>query len=438
MSGTELTGIIEQLKAVDITKLFFTDLNGRLKTLSVNPQDIEAILDKGIGIDGSSIAGLATVDNSDRILKPVMQSFRLVDFGDLKVGFFVGKIFNQDGSRSEVDPRYALERAVANAAKDFQLKFMLGPEHEFFLLNGDEFNGEIHTDKLDYFGSSATDIGDRVRQEIVNVLAKCGVKYEKTHHEVTESQHEINLEPGDPLSIADRCILFEFVTKEVASRYDLHATFMSKPFTGCNRNAFHIHISLTDMNGENLCYAENGEHQLSSLLMNFIGGVTKHAREASIVLASTVNSYKAYVLDKEAPLIRGWGLRNRSSMVRIPHALSPAATRMELRCPDATGNVYLQFAILIFMGLAGIANKEDAGPPDVGSTYKKESQIMVFDPRFLPRDFYPALMEAENSSFMAESLGSELFANYMKIKIAEWEEHRTTITDFEHKKYLHI
>lgn len=438
MSDTELAGIIEQLKVVDITKLFFTDLNGRFKTLSVNPQDIEAILDKGIGIDGSSIAGLATVDNSDRIIKPVLQSFRLVDFGDLKVGFFVGKIFNQDGSRSEVDPRYALERAVDNAAKDFQLKFMMGPEHEFFLLNGDEFNSEIHTDKLDYFGSSASDTGELVRQEIVNVLAKCGIKYEKTHHEVTASQHEINLEPGDPLSIADRCILFEYVTKEVASRYDMHATFMSKPFTGCNRNAFHIHISMTDMNGVNLCYAENAEHQLSSLLMNFIGGITKHAREASIVLASTVNSYKAYVLNKEAPLIRGWGLRNRSSMVRIPHALCPSATRMELRCPDATGNVYLQFAILIFMGLAGIANKEDAGPPDVGSTYKDENQTMVLDPRFLPRDFYPALMEAENSSFMSESLGSELFANYMKIKIAEWEEYRTTITDFEHKKYLHI
>ncbi len=438
MNGTELPDIIEQLKEVDTTKLFFTDLHGRLKHLSVNPHDIESTLQNGVGFDGSSIAGLATVDNSDRILKPVMESFRLVDFGDRKVGFFVGQIFNHDGSRSESDPRYALERSIDSAAKDFQLMFIMGPEHEFFLLNGDEFNSEIHTDKLDYFGSSPTDIGDLVRQEIVNVLGKCGIKYEKTHHEVTESQHEINLEPGDPLTIADRCILFEFVTKEVASRYDLHATFMSKPFTGYNRNAFHIHISLTDMTGKNVCYEENAEHHLSPILMHFIGGTTRYASEASIVLASTVNSYKAYVLDKEAPVVRGWGLYNRSSMVRIPHALSPAATRMELRCPDATGNVYLQFAVLIFMGLAGIANKEDAGPPDVGSTYKNEGHTKVFDKRFLPRDFFQALMEAENSSFMEEYLGTELFENYMKIKIEEWEEHRTTITDFEHQKYLHI
>lgn len=438
MSGPELPRIKEQLKEAYTTKLFFTDLNGRLKNLSVNPDDIEAILKNGVGIDGSSIAGIATVDNSDRILKPVMGSFRLVDFGDRKVGFFVGQIFNQDGSRSEVDPRYPLERAVAEAAKDFQIKFMMGPEHEFFLLNGDEISSEIHTDKLDYFGSSPNDVGDVVRQEIVNVLEKCGVKYEKTHHEVTSSQHEINLEPGDPLTIADRTILFEFVTKEVAAQYNLHATFMSKPFTGFNRNAFHIHLSFTDLAGKNLCYDESGEYHLGAKLMNFIGGITKHAREASIVMASTFNSYKAYVLDKEAPVVRGWGMRNRSSMVRIPHAMKPEATRMELRCPDATGNVYLQFAVLIFMGLAGIANKEDAGPPDVGSTYKKDFQPKVLDRRFLPRDFFPALMDAENSAFMAESLGSELFANYMKIKIAEWEDHRTTITDLEHRKYLHI
>lgn len=438
MSDTELPSIREQLQEAYTTKIFFTDLNGRLKNLSINPDDIETILKTGVGIDGSSIAGIATVDNSDRILKPVQESFRLVDFGDRKVGFFVGQIFNQDGSRCEVDPRYPLERAVEIAARDYQMKFMMGPEHEFFLLNGDEFNGEIHTDKLDYFGSSPADIGDVVRQEIVNVLSDCGIKYEKTHHEVTSSQHEINLEPGDPLSVADRTILFEFVTKEVAAHYDLHATFMSKPFTGHNRNAFHIHVSFTDLKGQGLCYDEQADYHLSPLLLNFIGGVIRHAREASIIMASTFNSYKAYVLDKEAPVVRGWGMRNRSSMVRIPYAINPKATRMELRCPDATGNVYLQFATLIFMGLSGLDTKENPGLPDAGSAYQKDRQYKVLDPSFLPRDLFPALMEAEDSEFMRKSLGAELFNNYMKIKISEWEIHRTTITDLEHRQYLHI
>ena len=438
MSNTDLATIKEQLNNNSTTKLFFTDLNGRLKNVTVNPNNIESIIRNGVSIDGSSIAGMATVDDSDRILKPIVESFRLVDFRDRKVGFFIARIFNQDGSRSDVDPRLALERAVARAANEFQITFSVGPEHEFFLLRGDELGGEIQSDKLDYFDSSPSDVGEVVRQEIVDVLERCGVKYEKTHHEVTSSQHEINLEPGDPLTVADRTVLFEFVTKEVAARHQLHATFMAKPFTGFNRNAFHIHVSIFDLNGKNLCYDEDKEYHLSEMLMHFIGGILKYAREASIVLASTVNSYKAYVLDKEAPVIRGWGLRNRSSMVRIPHAARPEDTRLELRCPDATGNVYLQFAILIFMGLAGIANKEDPGQADIGSNYKREVQPRVFDERYLPRDIFPALMEAEDSAFMEESLGSQMFSNYMRIKTLEWESFRTTITDLEHRMYLPI
>jgi len=438
MNDPDLSRIKEQLQQADTSKIFFTDLNGRLKSLSINPQDIEIINKKGVGVDGSSIPGIATVDNSDRILKPVMESFRLVDFGDRKVGFFVAQLFDQDGSRTAVDPRYALERAVAKGAMEYQLQFTLGPEHEFFLLNSAEMNAAIHTDKLDYFGSSPTDVGDLVRQEIVDVLGRCGVKYEKAHHEVTSSQHEINLEPGDPLTVADRTVLFQFVAKEVAARYDLHLTFMSKPFTGYNRNAFHIHISFSDMEGKSLCYDEQREHGLSAMLMHFIGGLTSHAHGLSIVLAATVNSYKAYVLGKEAPIVRGWGLRNRSSMIRIPHALSPQATRLELRCPDASGNVYLQFAVLIFAGLDGIRSQAEAGQPDKGSTYRQAEQIKVIDERFLPRDFYPALMAAEQSGFLRESLGASLYRNYMRLKIAEWEDYRTTITDFEHSRYLTI
>ena len=428
----------KQLKEADMTKLFFTDLNGRLKNLSINPDDIENIIENGVGIDGSSIAGIATVDNSDRVLKPVAESFRLVDFGNKKIGFMVGQLFDQDGIRTSVDPRFALEKAVAKAETDHKIKFMMGPEYEFFLLNDEEMHSASHTDNVDYFTSSALAIGDEIRQEIVEVLASCGIKYEKHHHEVTPSQHEINLEPGDPLAIADRTILFIFVAKEIAAKYDQHVTFMPKPFSGYNRNAFHIHVSFTDMDGNNLCYDENAEHKLSPMLMDFIGGIIKHAREASVIFASTINSYKAYVLDKEAPVVRGWGLSNRSSMVRIPHALSPKATRFELRCPDPAGNVYLQFATLIQLGLDGLENKLDPGSPDMGSTYKKDLKQKVLDERFLPRDFYEALLEAENGCYLKEVLGEDLFNNYLGLKFKDWEEYRTTVTDYEHNKYLTI
>jgi len=188
--------ITAQLKDIGSVKVFFTDLNGRLKNLDINPTHVLDVLNHGIGIDGSSIPGLATVENSDRIMFPVIESLKILEFPKRRVAFFVGKLYNQSGERSECDPRAILEAVLEKAEKEFGVHFLVGPEHEFFLLKGDEFNGDMHTDRDGYFGSSPGNEGELVRQRIVDLLGKCGVNYEKTHHEVTPSQHEINLEPG--------------------------------------------------------------------------------------------------------------------------------------------------------------------------------------------------------------------------------------------------
>ena len=44
-----LKQIKEKLKSVDSTKIFFTDLNGRNRSLPVNPKIMDSILNKGVG-----------------------------------------------------------------------------------------------------------------------------------------------------------------------------------------------------------------------------------------------------------------------------------------------------------------------------------------------------------------------------------------------------
>jgi len=428
--------IKQKLKNTDSTKIFFTDLRGRLMSLPVNGEHIESILKDGIGFDGSSIAGMATVDNSDKLLFPVMESFKTVELNDEKLGFFIGRIYDEREMRAEADPRAVLENVLLEAETEYGFKFVVGPEHEFFLLTGDEFGKKDHSDRAGYFNATPQDKGECVRNRIISVLKKCGIQFEKAHHEVTPSQHEINLLCTDPIDGADRTVLFNYVTKKVAQEFDYHATFMPKPFDGFNRNAFHIHLSMLDMEGNNLFYNANADQGISETARNFIGGIMKYARETSIVMASTFNSYKAYVLEREAPMIKSWGFRNRSSMVRIPYSTSPKNTRIELRSPDPAGNVYLQMATLIAMGIRGIKEALDCGSPDVGSTYKKNYKTRVFDKRFLPRSFYEALVEAEKSQFLKQILGERLYTNYMKLKIDDWEGHRTHVTPRELNNYL--
>jgi glutamine synthetase len=228
------------------------------------------------------------------------------------------------------------------------------------------------------------------------------------------------------------------VARKVASNFGYFATFMPKPFNDHNRSAFHMHLSMQDKHGKNLFYDETDSYGLSSSSKYFIGGILKHARETSIIMASTYNSYKAYTLEKEAPITLGWGVRNRSSMIRVPYSSTPSGTRIELRSPDPSGNVYLQMAVFIAMGLEGIKNKIEPGEPDVGNIYRKFNPLQIVNPDLLPRSMYEALAEAEQSSFLYHLLGERLFKSYLSLKIREWEKFRTSVTTMEHSAYLAI
>ncbi len=123
-------------------------------------------------------------------------------------------------------------------------------------------------------------------------------------------------------------------------------------------------------------------------------------------------------------------------MVRIPYIDKPINTRLELRSPDPSGNVYLQVAVLIAMGIQGVREKMACGKPDAGSTYKKQYSNRVIDRKFLPKSMFEALMEAEKSRFLKETMGDHLYDNFMSLKTNQWEMHRTHVTGLEHRTYM--
>ncbi|MFW5731135.1 MAG: glutamine synthetase family protein [Desulfonatronovibrionaceae bacterium] len=433
-----LEQVLNLIKESDSTEIVFTDLNGRVRRLPVNPKNIVSIVRHGIGFDGSSVAGIATVDKSDRMLLPVLESLKKIRFKDKNTSLFVGTIHNEQMQRARTDPRYVLEKAVREAEEEFGFQFLASPEYEFFLFKKDRYSKDLNTDNAGYCDADPRDRGENVRNHIIDILTECDIPFEKAHHEVSPSQHEINFECSPPITASDRTLLFNYVSHMVASEHGYHASFMPKPFDTQNRNALHIHLSMQNMQGENLFYNAEDKYNLSNLAKMFIAGIIRYARETSLVMASTYNSYKAYVIEREAPVVVGWGPRNRTSMVRIPYAIDPQGTRLELRSPDPAGNIYLQMAALIKMGLQGIRDKLDCNSPDVGKAYFQSLKKKIWDERFLPKSMYEALVEAEKSTFLREMLGQKMFDNLMNIKIEEWEEHRTHVTQREFDRYLQI
>ena len=120
---------------VEFLLLWFTDLEGHLKSFAVTPSEIEGALDDGMGFDGSSITGFNAIEESDMVAIPDPDTFRLMPRadGEPTVARMICDIVTPDGKPYEGDPRYVLRRALERMSSLGFETFNVGPELEYFL-----------------------------------------------------------------------------------------------------------------------------------------------------------------------------------------------------------------------------------------------------------------------------------------------------------------
>jgi glutamine synthetase len=195
-------------------------------------------------------------------------------------------------------------------------------------------------------------------------MLETGIKVEVHHHEVaTAGQCEIDMKFDSLVKMADQCLMYKYIVKNMAKKNNMVATFMPKPLFGDNGSGMHTHLSLWNK-GENIFYDEKGYAGISKLGKYAIGGLLKHAAALLAFSAPTTNSYKRLVPGYEAPVNLVYSARNRSAAVRIPmYSDNPKAKRIEFRPPDGTCNPYLSFSAILMAALDGIINKIDPGNP---------------------------------------------------------------------------
>ena len=215
---------------------------------------------------------------------------------------------------------------------------------------------------------------------------------------------------------------------------------MPKPMYGVNGSGMHCHQSLFDLEGNNLFFDPKDEFNLSELAYSFLAGELTHARSMIAVLSPTVNSYKRLVPGYEAPVYIGWAGVNRSALIRIPRYTpgKDKAVRLELRCPDPSGNPYLQFLAMVAAAMDGVENKMAApkGLNNVNIYSLTAEEREAKGIKQLPGSLHEALDELENDEVIKNSLGSELFTAFMRAKRSEWEDYRIHVTDWETERYL--
>ncbi|MCX6593113.1 MAG: type I glutamate--ammonia ligase [Acidobacteria bacterium] len=370
--------------------LRFADIPGLSHHISYPISQLdEDSFTEGFGIDGSSIRGWAAINESDMLLIPDPSTAYIDPFRDVPTLVMNGNVIDPlTKQHYERDPRWIAQKAERYlASTGLADTAYFGAEAEFFIFDNVSFdqtqnsgfyfidaeegrwNSGRRTDNLGYrprvkegyFPVPPTDHYMDLRSEMVEVMIDCGLNVECHHHEVaTGGQCEIDQKFDTLVKSADNMMLYKYVVRNVAYQYGKTVTFMPKPLYGDNGSGMHCHQSLWKA-GHPL-FAGDLYAGLSQMALYYIGGLLKHARALSAIIAPTTNSYKRLVPGYEAPVNLAYSRRNRSAAVRIPmYSASPKAKRVEFRPPDPSCNPYLAFAAMMMAGLDGVLNKVDPG-----------------------------------------------------------------------------
>ncbi len=456
-------------KNVQFVNLYFMDILGGIRSVNIPAGRMGDAIEDGVHFDGSSVVGYATIDESDMVLKPAPDTFFVLPWTDSEIALptadagrqaaagIICDVYTPDGTAPfEGDPRNILRRQIAKA-RDMGYVFNTGPELEFFLFPlKDGQIGPFIGDSCGYFDSPPQK-NQAVLNEVTYYLNHLGFNIEATHHEVAPSQYEIDPNYSEAMRTADRVLILKTALKTVASFHGFYATFMPKPVFGVCGSGMHINQSLFHVRDDsNAFHDPDGKWQLSDTALHFLGGLLAHARENCAILASWVNSYKRLVVGYEAPVYMTWSHRNRTALIRIPAARGKA-TRLEQRNPDPAGNPYLQFAVLLASGLHGIEEKMGLPEPveknlerspEIPSLLPEPFQENVFalsqteresqGIESLPSNLGEALGFLEKGKFISDVLGNAFMTHFLRVKMNEYDEYRTQVTQWEIDKLLPV
>ena len=458
----------DEIKFIDLQ---FTGLTGRFHhtTISADTFTAQQMRDGLPKLDGSSIVGFTSINDSDLVLKPDPNTYAQIPWlVEQKTSRLLCDVYWGMGrGRLDRDPRGIAQKAEKYLTTQGFDYSAWGPEVEFFVFD------KVHWDVLTpykgqsysiesvespwseegtgypmglqegYYPSTPSDTLTPFRNECVDILnTHFGVLCDNHHHEVaTAGQCEIDIRYDYLTNAADATQSYKFVIRNVAKNRGKVATLMPKPISMDSGSGMHTNVSL--WNGKkNEFYDQDDEVELSQTGRYFCGGILQHSKALCAFANPTTNSYHRLVPGYEAPVYIAWSGRNRSAIVRVPlHFKGPEYAflkRLEFRAPDPSSNPYLVFSSVLAAGLDGIKKKMDPGDEVQEDIYKMtKSERTKRGIGVLPANLGEALDALESD----RKFLTPIFSNQVTDKIIELErrdQREISIRPHPHEFYLYF
>lgn len=396
---------------VKFIKLFFTDIFGSTKSISVQPSVLRKAFEDGISFDASAVKGFLNTERSDLFLFPDAATLSVLPWRPQqgRVARLYCNIRYPDGTAFEGDVRRILQQ-VAERTKQQGFDVQVGTECEFYLFKLDEkgFPTLEPQDRAGYCDLAPLDKGENVRRDIVLTLERMGIEPQTSHHETGPGQNEIDFKYSSLMQAADNFATFKTAVKTVAAQDGLFASFLPKPLPEEAGSGLHVNLSL-HKDGENLFGRDTPEAQ------SFIAGILYRIREITAFLNPLPQSYRRLGVF-EAPAYISWSSQNRSQLIRVP-AAKGESVRIELRSPDPSCNQYLALALIVAAGMEGIGQRRPLPPAHDLNLFDAPEDVLRGIER-LPSSLQEALALAEESSFVKGIIPEQTLKSFIRFKTA--------------------
>ncbi len=122
---------------LEFIQVRYTDLLGKFlaKYVKTDKGHIHDIFRSGIGLDGSSVKGFATIDESDMMLYPDRETLKRIPLSEFEINAVIADVYNgYNQGRSIKDPRHVSQVLEDHLAVN-QITCQVGAEVECFIFD---------------------------------------------------------------------------------------------------------------------------------------------------------------------------------------------------------------------------------------------------------------------------------------------------------------
>ena len=367
---------------------------------------------------------------ADMTVKADLDTFRIAGWTERTAVVIGETVHSVTGEPTAMDARSMVKRTLATY-ESRGLKVNLAPELEFHLFDAD---WKPLSDKTLCYSVDRADELEPVVGEIRRALARTGIECEASNSEYGQSQVEINLRYAEGITSLDETILFRLITRTVARKHGLNATFMVKPINGGAGSGMHIHQSIVDAETGHNVFAtkDDSGHELPSKVMRgYVGGLLRRQLELQVLARPTITAYRRAEDYSFSPTQVCWGMDNRLVGVRC---LTPndEGTRVDVRWGAADANPYLLAQGYLQAGLEGIDDNAPLQPVSGGDPHADETLVRVAS------NLEKAVDAFEASAFNRRVFGDMFVDTYTVMQRNELAAAGAHITDWEFARYADV